>query len=139
LGIDEITPIICARSERREIKTDRLKKVAISAMKQSLKNFLPQINEAVPLKKLLEQPITDQRFICFGDAADEANLAHAKVNEYHNLFLIGPEGDFTAQEITAAIEKGYQPLNLGKSRLRTETAALHVVSIVNFKQAATAN
>ncbi|MFN7847435.1 MAG: 16S rRNA (uracil(1498)-N(3))-methyltransferase [Bacteroidota bacterium] len=139
LGIDEITPIICARSERREIKTDRLKKVAISAMKQSLKNFLPQINEAVPLKKLLEQPIKDQRFICFGDAADEANLAHAKVNEYHNLFLIGPEGDFTAQEITAAIEKGYQPLNLGKSRLRTETAALHVVSIVNFKQAATAN
>jgi 16S rRNA (uracil1498-N3)-methyltransferase len=139
LGIDEITPIICARSERREIKTERLKKVAVSAMKQSLKYQLPIINEAVPLKKHLEQNKAAQKFICFGNANEDANLSGAKVSETHNIFLIGPEGDFTEQEIATALDHGYQPLHLGKSRLRTETAALHVVSIVNFLQSTAAN
>lgn len=132
--IDEITPIICARSERKEIKTERLKKVAISAMKQSLKYHLPQINEAISLTDFLNKTKIDQAFICFGEAPADNNLHAFDIKQHHNLFLIGPEGDFNPKEIDAAKEKGYKPLNLGTSRLRTETAALHVVSIVNFQK-----
>ena len=134
MGIDEITPLICARSERKEIKTERLKKVAIAAIKQSLKYHLPAINEAISFDEFVAKTKINQAFICFGDAPATANLQMVNTSLHHNLFLIGPEGDFTPKEIITATEKGYQPLNLGTSRLRTETAALHVVSVVNFKK-----
>ncbi len=134
MGIDEITPLICSRSERKEIKTERLKKVAISAMKQSLKYFLPQINEAISFNDFITTTKIDNGFICFGEAPQINQLQAFETNQKHNLFLIGPEGDFTPKEIISATEKGYKALNLGTSRLRTETAALHVVSIVNFKK-----
>lgn len=134
MGIDEITPIICARSERKEIKTERLYKVAVSAMKQSLKFVLPQINEAISLNDFLSKPQIAHTYICFGAAPTENNLQAFDTKNNHNIFLIGPEGDFTPKEIILATEKGYKPINLGSSRLRTETAALHIVSIVNFKK-----
>ena len=133
MGIDEITPLICSRSERKEIKTERLKKVAVSAMKQSLKYFIPQINEAIYFNDFISKTKIDNAFICFGEAPQNNQLHTFQTNQKHNIFLIGPEGDFTPKEIISATEKGYQALNLGTSRLRTETAAMHVVSIVNFK------
>lgn len=133
LGIDEITPVICSRSERKEIKTERLKKVAIAAMKQSLKYYLPQINEGIKFNDFVKNKKEEQSFICFG-AAPASNSLHAFTTEKkHNLFLIGPEGDFTENEINTAIQNGFQALHLGASRLRTETAALHVVSIAHFR------
>lgn len=134
MGIDEISPLICSRSERKEVKTERLRKVAISAMKQSLKYFLPEINEAIPFNEFISKTKIDQGFICFGEAPFSHQLHAFNTNEKHNVFIIGPEGDFTPKEIILANEKGYQALNLGASRLRTETAALHVVSIVNYKK-----
>jgi 16S rRNA (uracil1498-N3)-methyltransferase len=134
LGIDEVTPIICARSERKEIKIERMNKVVISAMKQSLKYHLPIINEAISFNQFMAKEHHSQNFICYGESAPSHNLSTFKTNKTHNLFLIGPEGDFTPSEIENALKKGYRPLNLGNSRLRTETAALHVVSIVNFKK-----
>lgn len=136
MGIDEITPLLCARSERKEIKTERLKKVAISAMKQSLKFHLPQINEIIPFANFIANTTIEQGFICFGEAPSQNQLNAFTTANKHNIFLIGPEGDFTPKEINLAAEKKYIPLNLGTSRLRTETAALHVVSIVNFKNSA---
>jgi len=133
MGIDEISPIICSRSERKEIKIDRLNKVALSAMKQSLKYYLPKINSAISFNEFVAKTKIDQAFICFGEAPISNNLSAYEIKHKHNLFLIGPEGDFTPKEIITANEKGYQALNLGKARLRTETAALHVVSIANFK------
>jgi 16S rRNA (uracil1498-N3)-methyltransferase len=134
MGVDEITPLICSRSERKEIKTERLIKVAISAMKQSLKYFLPQINEAISFNDFITKTKIDNGFICFGEAPHSNHLHAFETKQKHNLFLIGPEGDFTPKEISSATEKGYKALNLGTSRLRTETAALHVVSIVNYKR-----
>jgi len=133
MGIDEITPLICSRSERKEIKIERLKKVAIAAMKQSLKYYLPTINEAISFNEFIIKTKVNQAYICFGEAPVNSNLQHYNTGTNANLFLIGPEGDFTPKEIIIATERGYKPLNLGTSRLRTETAALHVVSIVNFK------
>jgi 16S rRNA (uracil1498-N3)-methyltransferase len=134
LGIDEITPVICNRSERKEIKIDRLIKVAVAAMKQSLKFNLPQINEATTFEKFISLNGQNQGYICFGNAEPANSLHSFSTNNQHNTFLIGPEGDFTPNEILKAAENGYKPINLGPSRLRTETAALHVVSIVNFKK-----
>jgi 16S rRNA (uracil1498-N3)-methyltransferase len=134
MGIDEITPIICARSERKEIKSERLIKVAISAMKQSLKYFLPQINNAISFNQFVKQSKQNQGFICFGEAPLQNQLMAFETNNKNNHFLIGPEGDFTPSEINLATSNGFIPLNLGTARLRTETAALHVVSIVNFKK-----
>jgi 16S rRNA (uracil1498-N3)-methyltransferase len=134
IGIDEITPLICSRSERKEIKTERLRKVAVSAMKQSLKYQLPVINEAISFNDFVTKTKVHQAFICFGNAPASSNLQTFNTSINHNLFLIGPEGDFTPKEIITANEKGYKPLNLGTSRLRTETAALHIVSVVNFKK-----
>ena len=134
LGIDEITPIICARSERREIKIDRLKKVAISAMKQSLKYFLPILNEPRSFQHFIKLNNTNQKFLCYGEAKSNQHLNAFDTNNTHNTILIGPEGDFTTEEIKNALDKGFLPINLGQSRLRTETAAIHAVSIINFKK-----
>lgn len=134
MGIDKITPVICSRSERKEIKTGRLKKVAVSAMKQSLNYFLPEINEAVSLAEFIAKTTSSNAFICSGEAPEINNLHEVQTNKKHTIFLIGPEGDFTPKEIQSATEKGFRLLNLGASRLRTETAALHVVSIVNYKK-----
>lgn len=134
LGIDEITPIICARSERKEIKIERLKKVAISAMKQSLKFFLPIINEPISFQNFTRANNANQKFLCFSEAKSNENLNAYETNRAHNTILIGPEGDFTGDEIKNALDFGFLPINLGQSRLRTETAAIHAVSIINFKK-----
>jgi 16S rRNA (uracil1498-N3)-methyltransferase len=134
IGIDEITPVICQRSERKEVKTERLNKVIVSAMKQSLKTYLPKLNHAVYLPDLIKTNNTPQRFICTCEAPADFHLKNIYTKEKECLILIGPEGDFTPDEIDLAIRSNYNEVSLGQSRLRTETAgivACNILSLLN--------
>ncbi|MDF1675776.1 MAG: 16S rRNA (uracil(1498)-N(3))-methyltransferase [Vicingaceae bacterium] len=133
IGINEITPIICFNSERKVVKQERMLKTAIAAMKQSGRTYLPQINEAVKLKDFLNQRNTEQKFIahCFKE-----NQQHLKA--FYTLgkdvvLLIGPEGDFSFEEVEIAIKKhNFIPISLGKNRLRTETAGVYACTTIKL-------
>jgi 16S rRNA (uracil1498-N3)-methyltransferase len=106
MGIDEITPLICARSERKEIKTERLMKVAISAMKQSLKYYLPKINEAISFNDFLAKPNLQQPFICFGEAPTTSNLHEFNTSKNHNLFWLAPKVTLHQKKLQQQAKKG---------------------------------
>ena len=132
MGIDEITPLICDRSERKDLKTDRLNKVITAAVKQSLKAYHPKLNEPQRFKDFIGNDADCQKFIAHCIDSKKTTLKdQLKLNSDY-LVVIGPEGDFTPSEVDAAIEKGFLPISLGSSRLRTETAALEVCFEVNF-------
>ncbi len=134
LGIDRISLIECDHSERTFIKTERLKKVAISAMKQSLKALLPTIENPISFRSFVEQQHADQNFIAYVDDQNTTQLKDiAKPNNSY-LVLIGPEGDFSNDELMFALQNNFVKVGLGKSRLRTETAgiaACHILNLVN--------
>jgi 16S rRNA (uracil1498-N3)-methyltransferase len=132
IGIDEISPIICQRSERKEVKIDRLNKIITSAIKQSIKAYHPVLNEPVSFAAILEKPFEGQKFIAHCEKRDKTTLKAEFVKHGKYLILIGPEGDFTTNEIDNALRKGFKALTLGESRLRTETAALEACFEVNF-------
>ena len=126
VGVDVITPIICNNSERREVKPDRLKKVAVVAMKQSLKTYLPLIEPAINFKDFLTKtPISanEQRFIANQDPSHSFLIGKYEPG-CNATVLIGPEGDFDQDELALAKTSGFDMVNLGHSRLRTETAGL---------------
>ena len=133
IGIDEITPIICHHSERRKLRTDRLQKILIAAMKQSLKAYLPKLNEPLSFKQFIRLPrTTASKYIAQG--AENIALKDNYVAKNDVLLLIGPEGDFSKEELILAFENNFQGINLGKSRLRTETAgivACHTLNLLN--------
>ncbi|MGI9550650.1 MAG: 16S rRNA (uracil(1498)-N(3))-methyltransferase [Aurantibacter sp.] len=134
IGVNEITPIICERSERRVIKLERLQKVIQSAMKQSLQAFLPKLNPPIPYADYLLSVKPGLLFIAHCAKGEKLELKRSVAPDKDVTVLIGPEGDFTAGEIRQAREKGFLPVSLGKNRLRTETAALvacTTVSIIN--------
>ena len=132
IGIDEITPVICEHSERKEIKMERLNKVIISAMKQSVKTYLPKLNAAVKFKDFITDADASQKFICSCDAEKNSTLKNFYEKEKDVLLLIGPEGDFSKEEIKIAELNGYKIISLGDSRLRTETAGIVACEIINF-------
>lgn len=135
IGIDAITMLKCRYSERKEVKTERLNKILVSAMKQSLKASLPELQGMTDFKKFVEQPFDGQKFIahCYKDS--ERTLLKQLYQPGSNmLILIGPEGDFSEEEVQLALANGFRPVSLGNSRLRTETAALvacHTVHVIN--------
>ena len=133
IGIDEITFLDCRYSERKVVKTERVEKILVSAMKQSLKPTLPQLNPMTPFMKFIAQPFTGQKFIAHCYEGDKEPLIQALTPGEDALVLIGPEGDFSPEEVQAAIDHGFRPITLGKSRLRTETAALVAVHMMNVK------
>ncbi len=129
IGIQEITPIISEHSERKDVKTERLNKVVISAMKQSLKAYMPILNEAVSFDLFLktiesEQGLNKAIAHCEEDK-DKKYLNQEFQSNQKYLILIGPEGDFSPFEIEKAISAGFVPVSLGEARLRTETAAVY--------------
>ena len=124
VGVDEITPIICAHSERKEVKIDRLNKVIVAAMKQSLKTYLPTINQAVKFEDFIRGELPGKRFIAHCADGNKQHLSQALRPAESAVVLIGPEGDFSPAEIDAAVNGGFMPITFGNSRLRTETAAL---------------
>ena len=133
IGIDEITPIICSNSERRNIKLERFEKIIQSAMKQSLKFTLPKINKPIKFGDFINQK--NEGTLCIAHCEDDnnKNLLKSVVNPSEKTtILIGPEGDFSPQEITKALDKKFIPISLGEGRLRTETAGLVAVNIVSF-------
>ncbi len=132
IGIDEITPIICERSERKELKTDRLNKVITSAVKQSIKAYHPKLNEPVAFKDFIVKASSSHKYIAHCINSEKFTLKEKIELNSDYLVIIGPEGDFSQSEVNVAIAAGFLPVNLGTSRLRTETAALEACFEVNF-------
>lgn len=132
-GVDEIIPVWCEHSERTKLRTDRLQNVAVAAVKQSLKATLPVIHEPVSIQQLLRRTeATDNRFIAWIDEQVTLHLKDSCQPQKDTLVLIGPEGDFSKQEVEQAVKSGFKPVSLGKARLRTETAALAACFTVNL-------
>lgn len=133
LGVDEITPVITNRNERRVVNHDRLNKLMLSAAKQSHKSMFPQLHEIVALNSFLEKSHTEKKYIAV--CADGKPLLRNEYSKGENaLVLIGPEGDFTDAETETCFAKGFKGISLGNYRLRTETAALSAcitVAIIN--------
>lgn len=132
IGVDEITFLDCRYSERRVVKTERIEKILVSAMKQSLKPTLPRLNGMTSFDKFVAQPFVGQKFIAHCYEGDKESLQRALAPGEDALVLIGPEGDFSPEEVEKAIAHGFRPITLGKSRLRTETAALVAVHLMNL-------
>ena len=125
MGVDRIVPLKCRYSERKELKIERINKILVSAMKQSLKTTLPQIDEMTPIMDFIAQGFEGQKFIAYCDPSiPRLEFAQEYIPGIDTLILIGPEGDFSQEEISACIKAGFKPISLGKSRLRTETAAI---------------
>lgn len=133
MGIDEVTLLVCDHSERTTLKSERLEKIVVSAMKQSLKAYRPTIHAAVPVRQFLADHQADDacKMICHCDG-ERRSLADSYSVGRDAVVLIGPEGDFSPEEVDAALQAGFLPVTLGKSRLRTETAALYATMALNF-------
>ncbi len=132
IGIDEISLIICQRSERKEAKAERLNKIITAAIKQSIKAWHPVLNEPAAFNNLISTPFTGQKFIAHCEPGDRFTLKDELRPFGKYLILIGPEGDFTPKEIDDALNNDFKAITLGESRLRTETAALEACFEVNF-------
>lgn len=136
IGIQEITPIICDRSERKVINPERFDKIIISAMKQSNELYLPKLNPAISFKEFMKQKNNGLQLIAHCEETDKKTLKSVLQSNTDVTILIGPEGDFSNKEIALALEQNYIPVSLGNSRLRTETAAVvacHSVVFFNEK------
>lgn len=134
IGIDEITPLLSEHSERKVIKPERLEKILVSAMKQSLKAYLPKLNELTYFKNLIANSDSSKKFIAHCNKGEKKHLKNTILKGDDVLILIGPEGDFSAEEVQLAKEKGFKEVSLGNARLRTETAgivACHIVNLAN--------
>lgn len=134
IGIDEITPIICDHSERKFIKTERFERILQSAMKQSLSCYLPKLNPAISFKSFVNQDLNDGLFIAHCEETDRKSLKQQIQVNSNTTILIGPEGDFSTNEIEQGLQNNFIPVTLGKTRLRTETAAIvacHSVAFIN--------
>ncbi len=133
IGIQEITPIFCDHSERKIIKNERFEKIILSAMKQSNQLFLPQLNPAVSFSEFVSKSKSRQKFIahCYEGAKIEFKDSFTLQEDI--LLLIGPEGDFSLEEVALALQHQFKPVALGNTRLRTETAAIvgcHTVAVL---------
>ncbi|SUJ04921.1 Ribosomal RNA small subunit methyltransferase E [Sphingobacterium spiritivorum] len=126
VGVQEITPVISEHSERKEVKPDRLNKVIVAAMKQSYKAYMPKLNPAITLTNFLKQQeqISAQKAIAHCVDSEKQYLGQVFTPQQDYVILIGPEGDFSTEEISKTISSGFVPISLGEARLRTETAAL---------------
>lgn len=134
IGIGRVRLFTSYHSERREANVERFRKVMIAAMKQSIKSNLPVIDEMVSFEHLVKQPFDGQKFIAWIDEGVTEQLCDLYKKGQNALVLIGPEGDFSKEEVNLAKQNGFVPVSLGEARLRTETAALvacHTLNLIN--------
>lgn len=138
IGVDEVSFLNCQFSERRLVKTTRLEKIAVSAMKQSHKAFKPEINEMVAFKSFINAPREGRRYIahCYEEVPrsylfEELQKGDGKEDA---TVMIGPEGDFSIEEVKMAVEAGWISVHLGESRLRTETAGLSAIMMMQLSK-----
>ncbi|RZK20776.1 MAG: 16S rRNA (uracil(1498)-N(3))-methyltransferase [Hymenobacter sp.] len=127
VGVERLTFLRCAHSERRDLKLDRLEKIAVSALKQSGQAWLPQLDELTNFQDFIREIDPTTTFIAHLEAGERTALAQVIAAAPRCCVLIGPEGDFSPAEIELALSRGVRPVTLGASRLRTETAALAAV------------
>ncbi|MBF4467623.1 16S rRNA (uracil(1498)-N(3))-methyltransferase [Flavobacterium sp. LC2016-12] len=132
IGIQEITPVFCDRSERKVINLERFEKIILSAMKQSNETYLPKLNEAISFKEFIKQKNEGLQLIAHCEETDKKSLKEVLKPNENVTILIGPEGDFSDKEIALALENNFQPVMLGNTRLRTETAAVVACHTVVF-------
>ena len=136
IGFDELSFLNCRYSERKVIKKERIEKILVSAVKQSLKATMPVLNEMTDFNKFVSRDFKGQKFIAHCYEGEKPLLKDILRSGEDALVMIGPEGDFSEEEVAKAIAAGFQPVSLGKSRLRTETAALvacHTLNLLNQK------
>ncbi len=134
IGVSEISLLLCDHSERKVVKTDRIEKILVSAMKQSKKAYLPKINEMISFKEFVKKNSGDGCYIAHCYEQDKRILSSEYKAGKNAIVLIGPEGDFSEEEVAMALKSGYVPVSLGNSRLRTETAgivACHTIDLLN--------
>jgi 16S rRNA (uracil1498-N3)-methyltransferase len=131
IGVKKISFIQCSRTERKKINIDRIKRISISAIKQSGQFYIPEIMDINSYDQIFFDVCEDQRFIAHLEGGDKKHLASVYDKSKSCCILIGPEGDFTNDEINSAKENNFQSISLGKSTLRTETAGIFAVSVVN--------
>lgn len=134
IGIDEVKLFASYHSERRAANVERFRKIVVSAMKQSVKSKMPLVEEMVSFDKLVKQNFDGQKFIAWIDDDVKDQLCDLYKKGENAIVLIGPEGDFSKEEVELAKENGYVPVSLGEARLRTETAAVvacHTMQLIN--------
>ena len=132
MGVDRIVPLLCRYSERKVLKTERLRKILVAAMKQSLKATLPQLDDLTPFDDFMKALPDGQRFIAYCDPAiPRRDFVKECLPESDVTILVGPEGDFSQSEIRAALDAGFIPVSLGDSRLRTETAGVFACAAIH--------
>lgn len=135
IGVHEITPIICDHSERKVVKLERYERVLLSAMKQSLHARFPKLNEPTSFKDFIQKELKGSKLIAHCEDVMKKPYLQKKVHPWETVnIMIGPEGDFSKDEIKSALEHGWEQISLGESRLRTETAAIiacHTVALKN--------
>ena len=132
IGVDEITPLLCRFSERKQLRVDRLQRIILSAAKQSLTPYLPKLNELTDCREFIRGAKEETRFIAHCYKEDKRELRKEIVPGKSVVVMIGPEGDFSEAEIAEALEQGFVPVSLGESRLRTETAGIMACTICNL-------
>lgn len=132
IGIDEITPLESFHSERRVVKQERSEKVVTAAVKQSMKAFHPIVNEITSFKELVKLPFNGKRLIAHCNVGNKILLKKALEPNENALILIGPEGDFSVEEVEMAVQNGFVEISLGDSRLRTETAGVVACDTLSF-------
>ncbi len=134
IGINEITPLLSEHSERKVIKPERLEKILVAAMKQSLKAYLPKLNSITNFNEFISDSEYQNKYIAHCNNGDKLHLKNCVQKDEDTLILIGPEGDFGPEEVELAKINGFKEISLGMARLRTETAgivACHIVNLVN--------
>ena len=132
IGVDEITPLLCRFSERKQLRIDRLQKIILSAAKQSLTPYLPKLNEMTDCTEFIRGTEEETRFIAHCYKEDKRDLRNEIKPGKSVVVMIGPEGDFSEQEIAEALQHHFVPVSLGESRLRTETAGIVACYICNL-------
>ncbi len=132
IGIQEITPIICDRSERKVINKERFDKIVLSALKQCNELYLPKLNDAISFKEFISKQQQGLQLIAHCEETNKKTLKSVLKSNEDITLLIGPEGDFSTKEINLALENNYIPVSLGNTRLRTETAAVVACHSVVF-------
>ncbi|HEY6899150.1 MAG TPA: RsmE family RNA methyltransferase [Puia sp.] len=132
IGVSQIIPLLCERTEKQHTRTDRLRNILVSAMLQSQQTWLPELPDPLPIAGLLANPPCEERFIahCLEAPKPTHSLARLPETQTSRLILIGPEGDFSPKEIESALNKGFIPVTLGDHRLRTETAGVVAATLL---------
>lgn len=130
IGVSAIVPLLCQRTEKQQFRYDRMQQILISALLQSQQAWMPLLHQSTPFASFVETPGTGRKWIAHCMDAHRQSLRGVASAEHDQILLIGPEGDFSPAEVDLAVAQGFQPVLLGATRLRTETAGIVGASLL---------